>query len=76
MTEPQEKTKEFIRDVLALYEKHGLSISCEETHGSLVIEKNSEWNREWLKAAHESLHADATFCGVTVPWTYARAEWE
>jgi len=40
---------EFLDELFDLYERHGFSISHEDTHGSFIIEKNTQENREWMK---------------------------
>ena len=45
------KVEAFIADILAVYVKHGMSISHEDEHGSFIIDHQDEDNEEWLKAA-------------------------
>ena len=51
-----EKVEEFIQEILAVCEKHGLSISHEDGHGSFEIEEYNEHNCEWLLAAKDLTH--------------------
>lgn len=48
-----DKVKKFIEDILAVYEKHGLSISHEDGHGSFEIEEYNQHNEDWLRAAKD-----------------------
>jgi len=47
---PQEK--DFIEEVIRLSEKHGLSISHEDSHGGFLIKAYSQDNIEQLRAAN------------------------
>ena len=50
-----EKVDDFISDIKKVCEKHGMSISHEDAHGSFVIEgKDSiETNMKWLETASD-----------------------
>ena len=52
MAVAEQQVKDFIDEVIAAYKKHGLSISHEDTQGAFVIQKFSEANVSWLRAAH------------------------
>lgn len=54
-TDSTKKIDAFMVDIFAVYEKHGLSISHEDSHGGFIVESNSAANQVWLKAASFSL---------------------
>lgn len=41
----------FLNELFDLYEKHGLSIGHEDSHGAFIIEKLKDANVEWMQAA-------------------------
>jgi hypothetical protein len=41
----------FIVDLFSLYEKHNMSLGHEDNHGSFIVNKNCEYNRDWVKNA-------------------------
>lgn len=41
----------FIEEIVAVCEKHGLSIAHEDFHGGFIIEENNASNYDWLRAA-------------------------
>ena len=43
--------KEFLEDILKVYDKHKLSISHEDNHGSFLVEKDCDVNRKWIMSA-------------------------
>jgi hypothetical protein len=47
----------FLEEVIAVSKKHGLSISHEDRHGAFEIEKFSESNASWLRAALDATAA-------------------
>jgi len=49
------KIDAFIEDLIAVCDKHGLSISHEDTHGAFTVEVFSEKRIDWLRNAHEDL---------------------
>lgn len=52
----EEKAKEFLQELMKLYDKYELSIGHEDEHGAFIIEADSEINRKWISNAHvESL---------------------
>lgn len=44
----------FLDEIVAVCEKHGLSISHEDGHGAFEIERMSEDNIQWLRQAHKA----------------------
>lgn len=46
-----DKVEAFLADILAVYEKHKMSLGHEDNHGSFLIEKLSKENTDWLNAA-------------------------
>lgn len=43
----------FLADIIAVYDKHGLSISHEDGYGAFEIEsENMNYNKHWLRSAH------------------------
>ena len=48
---PEERKKAFIDDIIEVYEKHGLSIAHEDSHGAFIIEDLDQWNIDWLRHA-------------------------
>jgi hypothetical protein len=46
--------EDFLNDIKAVCEKHGLSISHEDYHGAFLIERYDENNIEWLFNASKS----------------------
>lgn len=47
------KVDAFLEEIVAVCQKHGMSISHEDGHGSFLIEKYSEMTRDWLLDAHD-----------------------
>ncbi len=45
----------FVADIVAVYRKHGLSISQQDGHGAFIIERLSEENIGWLESADVDL---------------------
>jgi hypothetical protein len=43
--------KEFIEDIIKLYEKYNLSIAHEDTQGAFIITGYSEENVKWMRDA-------------------------
>ncbi len=48
----KEKKDDFIKDIIEVYKKHGLSISHEDSHGGFLIKEYSDENARWLNSAH------------------------
>ncbi len=46
-----EKVDAFLKEILEIYEKHGLSISHEDGHGAFIIDQDSVNNRDWIMEA-------------------------
>ena len=46
-----EKVDAFLKEILEVYEKHGLSISHEDGHGAFIVEQDSQDNRKWIMEA-------------------------
>jgi len=47
----------FIEDIIAVYKKHGMAISHEDSEGAFIIEpfdfnEHTDLNCEWLRNAH------------------------
>lgn len=42
---------EFLNELESLYHKYGLSLAHEDTHGAFIIQKFSESNVVWMRAA-------------------------
>lgn len=48
----EQKAEDFKKELFALYDKHGLSISHEDNHGAFIItSKRLDKNKAWMKAA-------------------------
>lgn len=43
--------QDFLKELVALYDKYGLAISHEDTQGSFIITNNSQDLREWMMNA-------------------------
>jgi hypothetical protein len=50
--ETPEKQVKFIKEIEEICKKYDLSISHEDRHGAFEIDKFSQDNIDWLKAAH------------------------
>lgn len=46
---------DFLNELFMLYDKYNLSISHEDGHGAFIIEKNCDFNKEWISEAHLDL---------------------
>jgi hypothetical protein len=47
-----EKVKQFIEDIIAVYRKHGLAISHQDCQGAFIIEPNkNDYYERWLRNA-------------------------
>jgi len=46
------KYKEFFEELFRLYEKYDISIGHEDSQGAFTLEKNCEFNRNWISDAH------------------------
>ena len=46
-----EKAEAFLKDIVAVYKKHGLSLGHEDHHGSFEIEDFKEDNVLWVMSA-------------------------
>lgn len=51
LTEDQQRQVRFLREVVALSRKYGVSLSHEDGHGGFEVETLSEYNLEWLAEA-------------------------
>lgn len=49
---PQEM-RDFIFEIIGVYNKYGLSLTHEDTHGNFGVQKLSRVNVEWLKEAYK-----------------------
>lgn len=49
----QLKVDDFLKEVVEVCKKHGLSIGHEDIHGAFTVEKYSEDLKKWLLAAHD-----------------------
>ena len=49
--ETDPKVQKFLEDIWKVCEKHGMSISHEDTQGGFIIENISESNKTWLFGA-------------------------
>lgn len=47
----ESKIKAFLDDLLALYEKHNISIAHEDYAGGFILELDSQYNRKWMMDA-------------------------
>lgn len=45
------RVEAFLDAIVAVYRKHGMSLSHEDTHGAFKIERDSAENEEWLRGA-------------------------
>lgn len=46
-----EKSSNFMADIVLVFQKHGFSISHEDRHGGFIVEDFSDANVEWILAA-------------------------
>jgi hypothetical protein len=51
--------KDFLEDIVAVYKKHGLSISHEDSGGAFIVEEYKEYNIEWLYEAFKYYKEEA-----------------
>lgn len=45
------KMESFLKDIVAVYKKYGLSLSHEDCHGAFIVEEFDEHNVKWLYEA-------------------------
>lgn len=55
MTDNQQKIDEFLRDIVAVYEKHGLVLGHEDWQGAFTVESMNPQNIEWLLHALDGI---------------------
>ena len=48
---PSPRVDAFLKDLLLVYEKHGLSLGHEDTHGAFIVYPLVKTNVDWLSAA-------------------------
>lgn len=49
------KVEDFIKELIAVCKKHGMSISHEDSQGAFIIEPYSDTNIEWLNDGSTNL---------------------
>jgi len=50
-----ENVKEFIKDIIAIYKLHGMSLSHEDTQGAFKVVDLTDENINWIKAARDCI---------------------
>lgn len=49
------RAKEFLEELIRLYEKYDVSISHQDYHGAFIIMDNDKENVDWIKDAEISI---------------------
>ena len=64
----------FMKEILDVCKKHGLSISHEDGHGNFIIEEYSDNYSEWFKNAEINVKIDniCPVCGKEVHFSFGR----